>query len=158
MIAGRVPFSGETINHTVVAILEKEPPVLENAPAELQRIISKAMSKDADVRYQSARDLLIDLKNLRRELDIKGEIERSVSPKRDTTSNIDSENQTRAYAATNVAATVGTQAKSTSSLEYAVNQAKGHKLGAIAIVLLIVGVISTVGYFVINAKRSSGSG
>ena len=158
MIAGRVPFSGETVNHTVVAILEKEPPALENAPVELQRIIRKAMSKDADMRYQSARDLLIDLKNLRRELDIKGEIERSVSPKRDTTSNIDSENQTRAYAATNVAATVGTQAKSTSSLEYAVNQAKGHKLGAIAIVLLIVGVISTVGYFVINAKRNSGSG
>src|SRR4029079_3897418 len=51
MIAGRVPFSCETGNAPVVAILEKEPPALENAPVELQRIIRKAMSKDADMRY-----------------------------------------------------------------------------------------------------------
>jgi Serine/threonine protein kinase len=83
MIARRVPFSGETINHTIVAILEKEPQLLENAPSELQRIVRKALTKDVDMRYQSARDLLIDLKNLRRDLDIQGELERSVIPNRD---------------------------------------------------------------------------
>ncbi len=40
------------------------------------------MSKDVDMRYQSAHDLLIDLKNLRRDLDIQGELERSIVPNR----------------------------------------------------------------------------
>ena len=74
MLARRVPFTGETVSHTIVSILEKEPVLLENVPPELQRIIRKALTKDLDMRYQSARDLLIDLKNLRRDLDIQGEI------------------------------------------------------------------------------------
>ena len=57
MISGKVPFSGETVNHTIVAILEKEPPQLENVPGELQRIVRKSLTKDAEMRYQSARDL-----------------------------------------------------------------------------------------------------
>ena len=78
MLSGKVPFSGETVNHTMVSILEKEPPLLEKVPAELQRIVRKSMTKDVEMRYQSARDLLIDLTNLRRDLDIQGELERSV--------------------------------------------------------------------------------
>jgi len=84
MLAGRVPFTGETGNHTIVAILEKEPLLLENIPDELQRIVRKSLTKDADMRYQSARDMLIDLKNLRRDLDIQGELERSIVPNRET--------------------------------------------------------------------------
>src|SRR5262244_3286459 len=85
MLARKVPFTGDTTSHTIVSILEKEPLTLENVPAELQRIVRKALTKDADMRYQSARDLLIDLKNLRRDLDIQGEIERSVIPSREIT-------------------------------------------------------------------------
>src|SRR5262249_49707337 len=66
MLARKVPFTGDTPSHTIVSILEKEPLVLENVPSELQRIVRKALTKDAEMRYQSARDLLIDLKNLRR--------------------------------------------------------------------------------------------
>src|ERR1044071_6998067 len=82
MISGRVPFAGETINHTIVSILEREPKPLENVPDELQRIVRKTLSKNVEMRYQTARDLLIDLKNLRRTLDIQGELERSVVPNR----------------------------------------------------------------------------
>src|SRR5436309_2551408 len=56
MLSGTVPFTGETINHTIVLILEKEPPLLTNVPAE-QRIVRKSMTKDVEMRYQSARDL-----------------------------------------------------------------------------------------------------
>jgi eukaryotic-like serine/threonine-protein kinase len=84
MVAGRPPFRGETKSHTVVSILETEPPPLntfapETTP-ELQRIVRKALTKDRDSRYQTARDLMIDLKNLRRDLDIQSEINRSSSP------------------------------------------------------------------------------
>jgi len=162
MLASKVPFSGETINHTIVSILEKEPPPLANVPAELQRIVRKSMTKDVDMRYQSARDLLIDLKNLRRDLDIQGELERSIVPNRET-ANASLENATQMYAADVVAATSSGQAAATqsvttssSSLEYAVTQAKSHKLATAIIGVLLVGVISTAGYFAF-VSRSGGT-
>jgi len=97
MLAGKVPFTGETINHTIVSILEKEPLLLENVPAELQRIVRKSMTKDVDMRYQTVHDLLIDLKNLRRDLDIQGELERSVVRNRET-ANASLENATHSLA------------------------------------------------------------
>jgi serine/threonine protein kinase/Flp pilus assembly protein TadD len=153
MLAGNVPFTGETVNHTIVSILEKEPLLLKNVPAELQRIVRKAMTKDVEMRYQSARDLLIDLKNLRRDLDIQGELERSVVPNRSATTESANENQTQVYASGSVPATKSGQAAATqsvttssSSLEYAVTQASSHKFATAIIGVLLVGVISTVGY------------
>ena len=97
MLAGKVPFKGETINHTIVAILEKEPLQLENMPDELQRIVHKALTKDKEMRYQSAKDLLIDLKNLLRTLDIQSELERSASPNREPLTDSFKENVTKLY-------------------------------------------------------------
>jgi eukaryotic-like serine/threonine-protein kinase len=81
MIAGRVPFDGETTSHVTVSILEHEPAplarVAPDAPAELHRIVRKCLTKEPDERYQTARDLMIDLKNLRRELDVQSELTRS---------------------------------------------------------------------------------
>src|SRR5438552_7060268 len=81
MVAGRPPFRGETKSHTVVSILVTEPPLLTtlapDIPAELQRIVRKALTKDRDSRYQTARDLMIDLKSLRRDLDLQSEMRRS---------------------------------------------------------------------------------
>ena len=158
MLAGKVPFTGETINHTIVSIMEKEPLLLENVPAELQRIVRKSMTKDLDMRYQSARDLLIDLKNLRRDLDIQGELERSIIPNRAAGTGSIHESQTQMYASG--AATRSGQVPSThassSSLEYAVNQAKSHKLVTAIIALVLLGAISTIGYFAF-ASRSGGA-
>ena len=162
MLAGKVPFTGETINHTIVSILEKEPPALTNMPTELQRIVRKSMTKDVDMRYQSTRDLLIDLKNLRRELDIQGELERSVIPHRET-ANAPSENVAQVYVSDAVETTKSGQAAATqnvstssSSLEYAVTQAKTHKLATAIVALVLLGVISTVGYFAF-ASRGAGT-
>ena len=51
MIAGRVPFEGETTSHVIVSILEHEPARLTrfapDAPAELQRIVRKCLAKDS---------------------------------------------------------------------------------------------------------------
>ena len=162
MLSGKVPFTGETINHTIVSILEKEPLLLENVPGELQRIVRKSLTKDVEMRYQSARDLLIDLKNLRRELDLQGELERSIIPNRDATTGSSMENETQVHATGSAAATRSGQAAATqnittssSSLEYAVTQAKSHKLATAIIGVLLVGVISTVGYFAFVSKGGS---
>ena len=88
MVAGRLPFVGVTSSHTIVEILEKEPAPLANlgarkVPPELQRIVSKALAKNPDERYQTAKDMLIDLRNLKKRLELDAEIERSASPDSD---------------------------------------------------------------------------
>ena len=81
MVAGRMPFSGVTTSHTIVQILEKDPsPLSGDVPAELERIVLKAMAKDPDERYQTAKDMLIDVRSLKRQLELKAEIERTSSP------------------------------------------------------------------------------
>ncbi|HET7287173.1 MAG TPA: protein kinase, partial [Pyrinomonadaceae bacterium] len=82
MVAGTHPFKGPTTSHTIVQILEKDPPSLTQAadvPDELQRIVSKTMAKDPDERYQTAKDLLIDLRSLKKQLDLQAEIDRTSS-------------------------------------------------------------------------------
>jgi serine/threonine-protein kinase len=153
MIAGRVPFNGETTNHSIIAILEKEPLLLENVPVELKRIVRKSLTKDADMRYQSARDMLIDLKNLRRELDIQGELERSVMPNRETRSGVSGDGATQSSfdrasstQSGHIPPTVSVTTSS-SSLEYAVTQAKSHKLTAAVIGLVLVSLVGAGVYF-----------
>jgi serine/threonine protein kinase len=79
MIAGRSPFAGETSSDTVVAILQNEPQSLAPAkgPEELDWILTKALTKDREDRYQTTREMLKDLRRLRQRLEVAGEIERS---------------------------------------------------------------------------------
>jgi len=82
MVAGKVPFSGSTSSHTIVQILEKDPVPLSklgNAPPELERIVEKAMAKSPDERYQTAKDMLIDLRSLKKRMDVEVEIQRTAS-------------------------------------------------------------------------------
>jgi serine/threonine protein kinase len=84
MVTGQVPFVANTATETLALILQKEPPPLtrysDEVPPELERIVAKALTKDREERYQSAKDLLIDLRNLKRKLEVSAEIERTASP------------------------------------------------------------------------------
>jgi serine/threonine protein kinase len=86
MIAGRVPFEGPTPSHVIVSILEKDPPPLSlyltGVPEALEWIVTKALTKDREDRYQTAREMLTDLRRLKQRLDVGAELERSVTPDR----------------------------------------------------------------------------
>lgn len=86
MLTGTTPFHGDSTADILANIIHKEPlPISEavpNAPTELYRIVKKSLRKEADERYQDARDLTLDLKNLRHEIEIEHELELSVSPGR----------------------------------------------------------------------------
>ena len=78
-VAARGRSAGYSLDR--LSTLEKEPPLLASfapeAPDELQRIVSKALRKDREDRYQTIKDMWIDLKNLREELEFEAKLERS---------------------------------------------------------------------------------
>jgi len=79
MLTHHPPFTGETSSHLIVSILESEPLPLAHyaeAPAELQRIVTKALRKDRNERYQAAGELAADLKNLKHELEVEDRLPR----------------------------------------------------------------------------------
>jgi serine/threonine protein kinase len=72
-LAGRQPFTGQTVNHTIVAILENDPPPLTVAgrrlPAELERLLNRLLAKQPEQRYFSASYLLAELKQIIKRLE-----------------------------------------------------------------------------------------
>lgn len=86
MLSGRPPFTGPTSSDVLVAILERAPPPLaavlgDPPPAELERILAKALRKDREQRYQTMRDLQLDLSSLTQELELRARLAESVWPR-----------------------------------------------------------------------------
>jgi serine/threonine protein kinase/Tfp pilus assembly protein PilF len=73
MITGQIPFKGEYEQAMVYSIINEHPEPMTGlrtgVPMELERITNKALAKNADERYQNVGDLLVDLKNLNKDLD-----------------------------------------------------------------------------------------
>jgi TolB-like protein/Flp pilus assembly protein TadD len=81
LLTRRLPFNGETVNHLLVSIIDKEPQPISNAdfqiPGELEKIILRALAKNTDRRYQTAAELIGDLKALRKRLEFEAELKRT---------------------------------------------------------------------------------
>lgn len=152
MLTRATPFAGETTNDSIAAILTKEPaPLDESVPLELQRIIKKSLQKKPDERYQTVKDLLIDVKNLKHELEFSEELERSHIPAFSKSTNV-AATQSAGNATGMHDGAVSTQnsiSQQPSSGEYIVSEIRQHKRGALAAVLggLIVALVVGGAYF-----------
>ena len=149
MVTGRMPFEGPTPSHVIVSILEKDPPPLarhlNEVPEALEWIVTKALTKDRDDRYQTAREVLTDLRRLKQRVDAGAEMERSVAP--DTVSGSTLTAGNTLTAGPTVSAFPGNTTQigavpTVSSAEYIVSSVGRHKLawgiGAAALVALLV--------------------
>jgi eukaryotic-like serine/threonine-protein kinase len=84
LITGRLPFEAATTTEAIQKITNSQPDSIArfnySAPPELERIVRKLLEKDPARRYQSARELFVDLKNLKRDSS-SGEVPRAAEPK-----------------------------------------------------------------------------
>ncbi|HEY0405728.1 MAG TPA: protein kinase [Pyrinomonadaceae bacterium] len=156
MTTARAPFSGATTSDVIVSVLEREPQPLgahvPEAPVELQRIVRKALRKDREERYQTVRDLLVDLRSLRQDLEFESKLEHSLPPETNggtgaVAATISGQHSTAQTA--NDSAPGATQMTHTaSSAEYLATEIKRHKKGAAVALVALFLVLSGIAYLV----------
>ena len=158
MAAGRQPFAAATSVDTLVSILEKDPLPLDEyspgVPQEFQRIVNKALRKNREERYQTIKDLLIDLKTLKEELSFAQKLERS-RPQRPIAPSVTAAT-TPEPAATVATAPVAAAATADQSLPGSLPVTGSSNSRTLAVGLVLV-VLAAVGFGGLFLWRRSGS-
>ena len=164
MVAGCLPFAGSTSSEVLVSILsEKEPQPLarysRDVPGELERVVSKALRKNRDERYQTIKDLLLDLKSLKQELEFAVKLERSTPPELRGSGGAATLTNGREVSASPGEAAVQTAVAATcatSSADSIVSRIKRHRGVALLALAALVAVTALVVYFAYS--RNAGGG
>jgi len=148
MVAGRLPFEGSTSSEVLASMFsEKEPQPLarysREAPAELERIVSKALRKEREQRYQTTKDLLLDLQSLKQQLDFEAKLERSTPP----------ETRDGRTTVSEAAATASEQASPTASIsESLTSRIKHHRRSLVIALAALIIVGSSLTYLFYFAR------
>jgi eukaryotic-like serine/threonine-protein kinase len=164
MVSGRQPFAAETTAATFSAILTRDPALLArysaDAPAELQRIVSKALAKNREERYQTSKDLLIDLRRLRQRMEFEAELARSARPEDQPQTVVTVSLSTESETASKSPIATGEcgAARQTASAEYLVSPVKRHKLSLVLALTLVVIAVAGIIYFVFGSKLAGSGG
>jgi serine/threonine protein kinase/tetratricopeptide (TPR) repeat protein len=152
-ITGQKAFAGKDQIETLNKIIrELSPPITAfnpDAPADLQRIVRRCLAKDPDQRYQNIKDVAIELKEVRRELqerEINTTIPSLSSGAGEARTMWQSE-ATRLQSQPNTAESPQSASTRASSAEYIVNGLKQHKAATIigGLVVLVLAVAVTFG-------------
>jgi len=153
MIAGCVPFAGKDLLQQIVAIQEQPHTPLSRLvkfmPEQLEQIIDKALAKNPNDRYQTIADMLVDMRNLKRQLENQAEDDRTAIFDR---TSLDGQGLLRRFSG----ATATTQQSGhypVSSAEYIVNQVKLHKRGALVILGVLALAVFASLFVYIKSKR-----
>jgi serine/threonine-protein kinase len=154
MTVGRMPFNGESKNDVVAAILKTEPPPLAevsaNSPPKLNNIVGRMLSKEPTGRYQTVKELLTDLENVKQELEFAKMLGHPVDQERP-----EGETDVRGIGTIDFA-TPPTPARATNEKqirrtitrsEYFVSEIKRHKLGITLVLAALLVPMAASTYF-----------
>src|SRR6266568_4809909 len=154
---GKKPFEGDSVVKTLHSLIyEPAPPIAHlnpSAPPELQRIVRRCLAKDADERYQSIKEVAIELKELRRELQGAGLDTTVPPPSRGMPSGASHVTNTGSNSggppSSAPSSSIQTRA---SSAEYVISGIKQHKFAAGIVLLVLLAV--TAGAFYLRGRNS----
>ena len=131
-------FAGSDTIDTLNKIIREPVAPISNynlsAPTDLQRIVRRCLAKDPDERYQTIKDVAIELKEVRREIAGSADIDTTVPPPARSEATRESTHQS-----TTASAPPESLSTRASSAEYVVNEIKRHKTAALLVLLLIAG-------------------
>ncbi len=163
MATGRLPFTAETVTETIDRIVHAQPEAIArlnyDVPAELEIIVKKALRKDRNERYQTLHDALVDLRELKRELDMAARREGSTPP---TFRGAENRGQALIHSATGqTSAPPAPQSSSvpplmpTSSADHILREIKRHRLSIGLIAGLVVISLLAGGIWLFKQVTSS---
>jgi serine/threonine protein kinase/tetratricopeptide (TPR) repeat protein len=158
-VTGHKAFAGTDVIDSLNKII-REPvtPISDyrpDTPNHLQRIVRRCLAKDPEDRYQTIKDVAIELRELRHELAAEGDLDVTVTPA--TTSNAAGETRTsesaRQTAGNSTSGMQSSLAPGASSAEYIVSRFKEHKFGVVIALLILVGAAVGFGVY-LNARTT----
>lgn len=143
LLAGHVPFSGETPSHVMVSLMEDKLHPLKdhaNVPEDLNRFVTKALRKNRKERYQTADQLARDLRGLKQklQLDSRGNEWLKTVPSKKDGVELPPLAPVATVSGAHAAETSPLQSHQTSSAEYLVGKIKTHRTLAFAALAVLV--------------------
>jgi len=145
---GKKPFAGDSIVKSLHSLIYEPAPQIKDlnpsAPAELQRIVRRCLAKDPDERYQSIKEVRIELRELRRELETGADFDDTASPPTNTERALSTDSGLINEATATRSASIP---PALSSAEYVVQGLKEHKLFAAIALVLLIGAVGLFAYY-----------
>lgn len=145
------PFEGDSVIKSLHSLIYEPPPPIKdhnpNAPPELQRIVRRCLAKDKEERYQTIKEVAIELKELRRELETAPDLHSTASPLSTSQAPVSAVAQATSTSTGAIPAT-------TSSAEYLVAGIRKHKLVAAAVLVAVLILALGIGYWFLKDRSS----
>lgn len=149
---GHMAFKGKNALDSLHKIVHAPTPQIKdfntNAPGDLQKIVRRCLAKDPERRYQSIKDVAIELEELQQELKAESERQDSLQVVSSIGAAMSSEAGTRAQKSSQPTASTAQVegARSTTSAEYIAKEIKRHKTGATLIIAAIAVAVAGIAY------------
>lgn len=147
---GKKPFESESVLKSLHRVVYEPAPLIADlnplVPADLQRIVRRCLAKDRDERYQSIKEVAIELKELRRELHGAGVDARATLRTRSEATGTTGGGDTGSQSFSETTATPSFTVKA-SSAEYVINRFRQHQLALGIAFLLLLGVVVGLSFY-----------
>ena len=153
---GKKPFEGDSIVKSLHSLIYEPAPHVKDlnpsAPADLQRIMRRCLAKDPEERYQTIKDVAIELKELRRELESTGRSDATVSP---TGSSEGARDTDSGPAFETAASRSASMSPTVSSAQFVTEGLKRHKLGVAVALVILISAVALFAYYLRAGKSEA---